>query len=164
MANDDNPVRDSQTFAIIGAAMEVHTRLGCGFLEPVYRACLATEFRERGIPFRCEVSYTIRYKGELLPLRYRADLVCFESVIVEVKAIEGIGRAEQSQAINYMKVSGLHRALILNFGAPSLEYKRLVLTGRTPLQLAGHRRSSNPRTADDSNPRIPQNPGISKHP
>jgi len=80
---------DTETFRIIGAAMEVHRRLGCGFLEAVYREALAIEFRERHIPFRTEHSWPIDYRSIRLSLRYRVDFFCFESVIVEVKALPG---------------------------------------------------------------------------
>ena len=125
----DPVTRDPHTFAIIGAAMAVHTELGCGFLESVYRASLALEMEARRIPFRMEVQFPIVYKGQPLPLRYRADLVCFGLVIVEVKAMRAVGPAEHAQAINYLKASGLARALILNFGTRSLEFRRVVRTG-----------------------------------
>ena len=96
----------------------------------VYRAALAVEFRLRNIPFMREVSYPLSYGGEPLHLYYRADFVCFSSVIVEVKALSAIGNAELAQAINYLKVSRLERGLILNFGAPSLHFRRVVLANR----------------------------------
>ena len=101
--------------------MAVHTELGCGFLESVYRHALMVELEARRIPFRTEVPFPVRYKERPLPLHYRADLVCFESVVVEVKALRAIGPIEQAQAINYLKASGLPRGLILNFGARSLD-------------------------------------------
>jgi GxxExxY protein len=122
--------RDPHTFAIIGAAMAVHNELGPGFLESVYRAALAVELEVRRIPFRTEVLFPLTYKGQRLSLNYRADLVCFESVVVEVKALRAVGPIEHAQAINYLKASGLARGLILNFGARSLEYRRVVLSLR----------------------------------
>ena len=118
--------RDPETFAIIGAAMEVHRELGRGFLELVYQTALALEFRERGIPFKAEVALPIRYKNKLLTCAYRADFVCFESVIVETKAISTLTGADEAQLINELKATGLTRGLLLNFGATSLEHKRLV--------------------------------------
>jgi GxxExxY protein len=118
--------RDPETFATIGAAMEVHRELGRGFLELVYQMALALEFQERGIPFKAEVALPIRYKGKLLTCSYRADFVCFESVMVETKAITRLTSADQAQLINELKATGLHRGLLLNFGAESLEHKRLV--------------------------------------
>lgn len=119
--------KDPETFAIIGAAMEVHRELGRGFLELVYQTALAFEFQERGIPFKAEVSLPIRYKSRLLTCAYRADFVCFESVIVETKAIATLTGTDEAQLINELKATGLQRGLLLNFGAVSLEHKRLVL-------------------------------------
>lgn len=121
------PIRDPQTYAIIGAAIEVHRQLGCGFLEKVYRVALREELRELGVPCEAEITYRIWYKNKPLAVRYRADIVCFNAVIVEVKASVGLSRVDEAQAINYLKVSGLHRALVLNFGTRMLQYRRLVL-------------------------------------
>ena len=118
--------RDPQTYAIIGAAMAVHRELGCGFLEAVYRPAFEIELRDRGIPHAREVALSIRYKGCPLPVRYRVDFICYESVVVELKAIATIGAIEQAQAINYLRASGCERALILNFGATRMEYRRVV--------------------------------------
>jgi len=119
--------KDPETFAIIGAAMEVHSELGRGFLELVYQTALALEFQEREIPFSAEVALPIRYKSKLLTCAYRADFVCFESVIVETKAIATLTSADDAQLINELKATGLQRGLLLNFGTASLEHKRLVL-------------------------------------
>ena len=118
--------KDPETFAIIGAVMEVHRELGRGFLELVYQTALALEFQERAIPFKAEVALPIRYKGKLLTCAYRADFVCFESVLVETKAIAKLTSADDAQLINELKATGLHRGLLLNFGGASLEHKRLV--------------------------------------
>jgi GxxExxY protein len=82
---DTRHLNDPETYAIIGAAMAVHTELGCGFLEAVYKAALTIEMRRRAIPFEREVGLPIVYKGEPLPLSYRVDFVCVDAVIVEVK-------------------------------------------------------------------------------
>ncbi len=119
--------RDPETFAIIGAAMEVHRELGHGFLELVYHTALALEFQDRGIPFQTEVALPVRYKKKLLSCAYRADFICFESVLVETKGIAQLTSADDAQVINELKATGFPRGLLLNFGAPSLEHKRLVL-------------------------------------
>ena len=120
--------KDPQSHAIIGAAMEVHRELGFGFLEAVYQCALALEFQERNIPFKAEVVVPVRYKGKLLTCGYRADFICFEDLLVETKAITELTRVDDAQLINELKATGLQRGLLLNFGAPSLQFKRLVMT------------------------------------
>ncbi|MBA3762175.1 MAG: GxxExxY protein [Chthoniobacterales bacterium] len=118
--------QDQETFAIIGAGMEVHRELGHGFMEVVYQTALALEFQERGIPFKAEIALPIRYKGKLLTCSYRADFLCCETIIVETKAISKLTSSDHAQLINELKATGCHRGLLLNFGAPSLEHKRLL--------------------------------------
>jgi GxxExxY protein len=118
---------DPRTYAIIGAAMEVHRQLGCGFLEPVYQEAFALELLSRQIPFTSELRYRITYKNRRLEKYYRPDFVCFESVIVELKALAGLTRLEQSQLINYLKITGFKTGLLINFGGRSLEQRRFVL-------------------------------------
>jgi GxxExxY protein len=118
---------DPRTFAIIGAAMEVHKQLGCGFLEAVYQEALGLELSTRDIPFQSQVELPVFYKRIRLATFYKADFVCFESVIIEIKALAQIGGIEEAQVINYLKATGIRVGLLLNFGSRSLEYKRLVL-------------------------------------
>ena len=120
--------RDPRTYAIIGAAMEVHRQLGRGYLEAVYQEALAHEMSPRQIPYRREVALPVSYKGHRLATHYQADFVCYETLIVELKALARISGAEEAQVINYLKATGLEVGLLLNFGAASLQYKRLVLT------------------------------------
>ena len=119
--------RDPRTFAIIGAAMEVRRELGRGFLELVYQTALALEFGDRGISYSAEVALPVRYKGKLLTCAYRADFVCFDDIIVETKAISQLTSIDDAQLLNQLKATGFHRGLLLNFGGPSLAYRRLVL-------------------------------------
>jgi GxxExxY protein len=119
-------MRDERTFKIIGCAMEVHKELGCGFLEAVYQEALGKEFATQGIPFEAQPVIDIKYKGEPLEKKYQPDFVCYEEVIVEIKAMSGLTGLEEAQIINYLKATGLKVGLLINFGAKSLEYKRLV--------------------------------------
>jgi GxxExxY protein len=121
-----NEQRDPQTYAIIGAAMEIHRTLGHGFLEAVYQEAAVIEFPLHQIPFECEVLFEIHYKGTLLNTHYRADFVCFSSIIVEFKAQSQLTSADEAQLLNYLKATGYPRGLLINFGASSLEYKRMV--------------------------------------
>jgi GxxExxY protein len=118
---------DPQTYAIIGAAMAVHRALGCGFLEAVSREAFTIELKERGIPFVRESRLQIRYRNRLLPVYYTVDFICYGEVLVELKSLHAIGPIEVAQLINYLRVAGRSRGLVLNFGAPSLEHKRIVL-------------------------------------
>jgi len=127
MIND--PTKDDpRTYAIIGAAMEVHRVLGCGFLEPVYQKALAVEFTNRKITYRREKSFPVFYKDVELDVPYRPDFICFDNVVVELKALARISGIEESQVINYLKVTGHEIGLLLNFGTRSLEYRRFVLS------------------------------------
>ena len=119
-------VQDPKTHAIIGAAMEVHRQLGSGFLEAVYQEALEIEFRERDIPSRSQPLVQITYKGQPLKKTYQPDYICFESIVVELKALAKLTGTEVSQMINYLKATGTKTGLLLNFGSKSLEFKRIV--------------------------------------
>ncbi len=124
--------RDPQTHAIIGAAMEVHTRLGSGFLERVYQEALAVELTQRGIEFDRELSLPTYYKGVQLNADYKADFICYARILVETKAIKGLTDVELDQVINYLKATGLSIGLLLNFGTPSLQFRRVVSSSSAP--------------------------------
>ena len=128
--------RDEETYAIIGAAMTVHSELGCGFLEAVYQEALEEEFKYLKIPYEREKKLPIYYRDNRLNTYYQADFVCFNSVIVELKALQQLSGTEEAQVINYLKASGLHKALLINFGVNKLQYKRLVFNLRSSVQSA----------------------------
>ena len=121
-----------EVFAIIGAAMEVHREQGCGFAEPVYQECMEMKLEARNIPAAAQKEMPITYKGRLLKKTYIADFVACGKVIVELKALDKLTSREESQVINYLKASGLEVGVLINFGGPSLEWKRLVLTNHSP--------------------------------
>ncbi len=120
--------KDPRTYAIIGAAMEVHRHLGSGFLEAVYQEAMALELAARGVAYRREAELPVFFKGQRLGVVYRADFVCFDSVIVELKALPHLSGKEEAQMINYLKATGHEIGLLLNFGAESLEHRRMVFS------------------------------------
>jgi GxxExxY protein len=120
--------QDPQTYAIIGASMAVHNELGHGFLEAVYQEALAIEFKEQGIPFEREKPLAIHYRDVRLDTNYKADFVCYGAVIVELKALSGLDPAHDAQVINYLEATSIERGLLINYGTPKLQYKRLILS------------------------------------
>jgi len=121
-------MNDRETYRIIGAAMEVHKELGSGFLEAVYQEALEFELASRNIPYVVQPDIRIKYKNILLKKFYQPDFVCFNKVIVEIKAISQLSGIDEAQIINYLKATGLNLGLLINFGARSLEYKRFAYT------------------------------------
>jgi GxxExxY protein len=119
-------MKDQKTYKIIGAAMEVHKELGCGFLEAVYHEALVREFSDQCIPFKSQPTVNIKYKGKALKKAYEPDFICYDDVIVEIKALHSLSGLEESQMINYLKASKIEIGLLLNFGSRSLEYNRFV--------------------------------------
>jgi GxxExxY protein len=117
-----------EVYAIIGAAIEVHRELGSGFYEGVYQEATEIELVTRAIPFEPQKSLPVRYKGHLLKKDYCADLLCYGSIIVELKAISGLTSQDESQVLNYLKATGLRLGLLVNFGSPPMaRIERLVL-------------------------------------
>jgi GxxExxY protein len=119
-----------EVYAIIGAAIEVHKEKGCGFAEAVYQECMEIELAERQIPALPLQEMSIHYKGRRLKKTYIADFLAYGKIIVELKALDSLTPREEAQVINYLKASGLQVGILINFGARSLEWKRIVLTAR----------------------------------
>ena len=116
-----------EVFQIIGAAIEVHRELGNGFLEAVYQEALELEMASRDIPVLAQTSLKIRYKDRTLTKEYFPDLICFNSIIVELKALNKLDGNEEAQIINYLKATGFHVGLLVNFGSVGkLEWKKYV--------------------------------------
>ncbi len=115
-----------ESYDVIGVCMEVHRVLGMGFREVVYKDALEIEFRWLGINYEREKQFTIEYKGQILPRKYYADFVVFNSIIVEVKATPMIINPFVYQTITYLKVAGIKLGIIVNFGEKSLTYKRVL--------------------------------------
>ncbi len=126
MMNNDILYRE-ECYKIIGACMNVHKELGPGFLEAVYQESLTLEFIVQGIPFEKEKDIRIVYKGRTLDKCYKADFLCYEKIIVELKALSELSNDHISQLLNYLKATKLRVGLLVNFGSSSLKYKRLIL-------------------------------------
>ena len=116
-----------EVYAVVGAAIDVHRELGPGFLESIYQEAMEIELKTKSIPFVAQHPITVRYKGLTLNKKYFPDLVCFEQIIVEIKALDHLSGTEQSQLLNYLKVTGFSVGILINFGNHGkLEWKRLV--------------------------------------
>ncbi|MCX2493922.1 GxxExxY protein [Pedobacter sp. PF22-3] len=122
----DNFPYKNETDLIINAGIEVHKDLGCGFLEIVYKDALSVEFESRGYFYQREKHYPIYYKDVLLPHSFYADFVVFDTVVLEIKSKSGIANEDLAQTINYLKCSECSVGLVLNFGQPTLEIRRVV--------------------------------------
>ena len=116
-----------ESYSIIGAAMEVHRTLGKGFLESVYQESLGLEFNTSQVPFSKEQNLELFYKGEKLIKYFVADFICFDKIILELKSVSFLTNDHEAQVFNYLKATKLNLALLINFGANSLQYKRIVL-------------------------------------
>lgn len=117
-----------EAYSIQGAVFEVYREMGSGFLEAVYQECLAREFRLRGIPFAAQQELALAYKGEPLEQTYRPDFICYDAIIVELKAVKETAPEHQAQVFNYLKAGGLKLGLLVNFGHyPKATVQRIIL-------------------------------------
>lgn len=149
-----------EVYAVVGAAMEVYNTLGAGFLEAIYQEALEIELCSRGIPFEPRKPLRVWYKGTCLKKAYQPDIVCFGSLIVEIKGVEQLGPADRRQLLNYLQATGFNVGLLLNFGdLHDLQWKRLVLTRSKDKKMTGF--ASRIRSIRD-HPEVPT-PGDSLH-
>lgn len=117
---------DPETYQLIGLGMEVYNNIGPGFLEAVYQEAFEIELLNNKIKYEREKKLEVEYKGKKLTTYYKADFVCLNNIIIELKSIKQITNIEEAQIINYLKVTGFHKAVLLNFGSSSLQFKRYV--------------------------------------
>jgi GxxExxY protein len=121
-------IHEKETYEILGACFEVYREKGCGFLEGVFQECLEIEFRLQGIPARAQVPMPLEYKGQALTHKYVADFVCYDRVIVELKAVSKLADEHRAQIQNYLHATRLNVGLLVNFGHfPKVEHERFVL-------------------------------------
>src|SRR5678815_5061078 len=125
-----------EAFRIQGAVFEVSRTIGAGFLEAVYQECLALEFAARSIPFQAMPRLSLTYKGATLAQTYPPDFICFDRIIVELKAARDLAPEHRAQLLNYLRVTGLQLGLLVNFGSSRAVVQRLALSelNREPLE------------------------------
>ena len=114
-----------ESYQIIGAAMEVHRQLGCGFVEAVYQEALEKEFQLRNIPYEREKELNITYKGTTLSKTFKADFICYDKIILELKSAREFTDEHFAQIYNYLRASNLELGILINFGEASIEYHRV---------------------------------------
>jgi GxxExxY protein len=121
-------IYEEETYAIRGAVFAVYKEMGCGFLEAVYQECLEKELTHRSIPYIAQQELRLTYKGEAILQTYKPDLICFDKIILELKALKSVGPKHKAQLLNYLKVSELNVGLLINFGFhPNVQIERMVL-------------------------------------
>jgi GxxExxY protein len=119
---------EEETYKIIGTCMKVHKTLGPGFLESVYDEALSKEFAEQSIPFKKQQQIRVEYNNQFLHKTFRADFICFDKIIIEIKAATFTHQQFSNQVVNYLKATGYPVGLLINFGEKSLKFKRFVNT------------------------------------
>ncbi len=126
---NDKLLFKEESYKIQGAIFEVYREMGCGFLEAVYQECLELELSRRKIPFQSKVSIKLSYKGEQLTQTYQPDFICYNKIIIEIKAVKEIAPEHKAQLMNYLKSTGLDLGLLANFGSyPRVEIERFANT------------------------------------
>jgi GxxExxY protein len=125
---NDKIIYKEESYAIQGAIFEVYREMGCGFLEAVYQECLEKELHARKVPFVAQVELNLSYKGEVLQQKYKPDIICFDKIIIELKAVKQIAPEHEAQVINYLKATNMKLGLLVNFGNyPKVNIIRLAL-------------------------------------
>ena len=116
-----------ESYTIVGACFDVYREKGCGFLEPVYQECMELELRLQGIPYVAQKPLALEYKGSPLRSRYEPDFVCYDKIILELKAVTDLTDEHRAQVLNYLKATGLTLGLLVNFGHyPKAQVERIV--------------------------------------
>jgi GxxExxY protein len=119
---------EKESYAIRGAAFEVYREMGQGFLEAVYQECMEKELAKMGIPFKSQPELTLSYRDETLNQTYKPDLICFDQIIVELKAVSELAPQHEAQLINYLRATGMKLGFLINFGShPSVQIERRAL-------------------------------------
>lgn len=123
---DEKIIFKEESYEIIGICMNIHSTLGNGFLEAVYCEVLEKEFIKNNIPYKREVKLDLFFNGEKLDKKYKADFICFDNIILEIKAVSFIHENFTKQTLNYLKATDKKLGLLINFGEKSLKYKRII--------------------------------------
>ena len=126
-SSGDALLYSDETFRIRRAIFAVHNAMGSGFLEAVYQECLALELRRQGVAFEASKPLRLTYRGEALRQSYVTDFVCYDRIIVELKAVRTLAPEHRAQTINYLRAAGMRLGLLVNFGAASAEIERFAL-------------------------------------
>ena len=128
-------LHEQDTYAILGACFEVYNEKGCGFTEEIYQECLEIELKLRGVPLVAQKELPLSYKGRRLKRKFKADFLCYERILLEIKAISQLVDEHRSQVLNYLHATGFPVGLLVNFGHfPKVEYERIVLTKKRSAQ------------------------------
>lgn len=124
----DKIIYADESYRIMGACFEVYREKGCGFLEAVFQECLELEFEDQGIPFVAQPKLQLSYKGRTLKQTYSPDFICFEKIVLEIKAVSSISDEHRAQVHNYLRATGMRLGVLVNFGHfPKLQSERIAL-------------------------------------
>ena len=123
-------IYSEESYALIGSCFEVYKRMGCGFLEAVYQECLEIELKYQSIPFTPQREFELEYRNKRLNNTFKPDFVCYDKIIIEIKAVSCLADEHRKQILNYLNASKMQLGFLINFGhSPKLEYERFILTG-----------------------------------